>query len=261
MMRFQPSRWITLLLAVTTWWACSGTKIKPTMTTEERLALAEKMFKDGDYLEAQTQLRIIILNAPGSTAVDRAQFLLAETHYKLKEYVQAASEYEKLVRLYTRSEYLDEAQYKLGLCYYDLSPRSDLDQKYTLLAIDEFQKFLEDFADSPLVPEVTGKLDAAREKLARKEYNTAMLYKRMGYFDSALISFDAVLNTYYDTRFAEEALYYKAEALLKLQRPLEAAASLRALLEKYPKSKLRERAETMLKKVEPQPSADGSVKP
>lgn len=257
----HPGRLALALLMMTIFCACGSTKIRANMTTEERLAYAEKLFKNGDYLDAQTQLRIIILNAPGSTVVDRAQFLLAECHFKTKEYILAAAEYEKLVRLYTRSEYLDDAQYKIGLCHYELSPKADLDQKYTILAINEFQRFLEDYPDSPLVPEVSAKLEASREKLAKKEYNTATLYRRMAFYESALISYEEVLGSYYDTRFAEPALYHKAECLIKLERPEEAISSLRLLLEKYPKTNFRERAQELLKRIERQLATNGAPTP
>ncbi len=261
MLNHHPGRMVLAILAVLAMCACGGNKLKANMTTEERLAYAEKLFADGDYLDAQTQLRVIILNAPGSTVVDRAQFLLGECHFKLKEYVLAAAEYEKLVRLYTRSEYVDDAQYKVGLCYYELSPKSDLDQKYSLLAISEFQKFTEDFPDSPLIVDVAEKLTALREKLAKKEYGTATLYRRMAFYDAALISYEDVLNTFYDTRFAEPALYYKAECLHKLGRSNEAATSLQFFLGKYPQSDLRERARELLQSLEAKPAANGETKP
>ena len=261
MFKFQPRQIVLAMLGMMVLCACGVNKLRANLTTEERLAHAEKLFADGDYLEAQTQLRIIILNAPGSTVVDRAQFLLAECHYKMKEYLLAAAEYEKLVRLYTRSEYLDDAQFKVGLSYYELSPKSDLDQKYTLMAINEFQKFLEDYPSSPLAAEVIPKLEIAREKLAKKEYNTATLYRRMAYYESAVISYDAVLSIYYDTRFAEPSYFYKAECLLKLLKPAEAATSLRLLLDKYPKSEFRERAEELLKKTTVQSATNGNGKP
>lgn len=257
----HPRRLVPVLLAVALFCACAGGKIKANLTTEERLAHAERLFKKGDYLDAQTQLRIIILNAPGSTVVDRAQFLLAESHFRMKEYILAAEEYEKLVRLYPRSEYLDDAQYKIGLCYYELSPKPDLDQKYTVMAINEFQRFLEDFPDSPLASDVSAKLEAAREKLAKKEYNTATLYRRMAFHESALISYEDILSNYYDTRFAEPALYHKAECLLKLQRPAEAISSLRLLLEKYPKSEFRSRAAELLEKTVNQMATNGTPQP
>jgi outer membrane protein assembly factor BamD len=258
MLIYRLGRMALAMLAVMIVCACGGGKIKANLTAEERLTYAEKLFHDGDYLEAQTQLRIIILNAPGSTVVDRAQFLLAECHFKMKEYLTAAAEYEKLVRLYTRSEYLDDAQYKLGLSYFELSPKADLDQKYTMLAISEFQKFLEDFPDSPFVAEVGEKLDAAREKLAKKEYNTATLYRRMAYYESSVISYNAVLSAYYDTRFAEPALYYKAECLVKLNKLEEAATSLKSLLAKYPRTEFRDRARNLLKQTQNQSPTNGS---
>lgn len=261
MSNHYPGRLVLVVLAVASLCACGGGKLKANLTTEERLAYAEKLFDKGDHLDAQTQLRINILNAPGSTVVDRAQFLLAECHFKMKEYILAAAEYEKLVRLYPRSDFLDDAQYKIGLCYYELSPKPDLDQKYTVMAINEFQRFLEDFPDSPLAADVSAKLERARDKLARKEYNTATLYRRMAFYESALISYEDVLSRYYDTKMAEPALYYKAECLLKLQRPEEAVSSLRLLLEKYPKTGFRSRAAELLEEIENEGATNGTLNP
>jgi outer membrane protein assembly factor BamD len=230
------------------------------MTTEERFAFAMKLFKDKDYFDARTQFRIIILNAPGSNLVDQAQFYLAECHFHMDEFITAAAEYEKLIRLYARSERLDDAQYKIGLCYDELSPKSDLDQRYTYKAIEEFQRFLEDFPASEHVPEVQKKLSQARAKLAKKEYSTGNLYRKMAYYEAAVISFNDVLNRFYDTRYAEPALFYKGECLFKLQRYDEAKAALDELLQKFPKTSFRSQAQAMLNQIDRISGADGTAK-
>jgi outer membrane protein assembly factor BamD len=240
--------------------ACGGNKARLNMSAEERLDYAMKLFNDKDYFEARTQFRIIILNAPGSTLVDQAQFYLAECHYQMEEFILAASEYERLLKLYPRSAFLDDAQYKLALCYDRLSPKSDLDQKYTLKAIEEFQRFLEEYPTSEFVEEVEKRLFLARAKLAKKEFNTGNLYRKMALYDAALYSFDDVLNHYYDSQYAEPALFYKAEILFKMQRWDEAKPALETLLEKFPTGPFASDAKGMLEQIARITSTNGKNK-
>jgi len=259
-MHMEVRGWLNrfiLLGMVVSFFACGGNKAKLNMTTEERFALAMKKFNDKDYFEARTQFKIVILNAPGNTIVDQAQFHLAECHYHMDEFILAADEYGKLIRLYPRSTFLDDAQYKIALCYDRLSPKSDLDQKYTLRALEEFQRFLEDHPASEHVEDVEKKLTAARDKLAKKEFATGSLYRKMTLYESALFSFNDVLNYYYDSRFAESALFYKGECLFKLERWNEAKAALELLLEKFPQSSFTSSAKAMLSEVAPKVSTNG----
>ena len=219
--------------------ACGGNKLSANLTTEQRLEHAMKLFNKHDYLDARTQFRIITLNAPGSALVDQAQFYLAECHFHTEEFIVAAAEYEKMLRLYPRSQYLDDAQYKIAMCYYRLSPKADLDQKYTMQAVEEFQKFLEDYPDSELKDDASKQLQELRNKLAKKEYSSADLYRRLSYFESALVYYDEVLNHYYDTAYAEPALYYKAEILFKLIRYTAAKEALFQLMDRYRREALK----------------------
>jgi outer membrane protein assembly factor BamD len=237
--------------------ACGGNKARPNMPTEERFAYAMKLFNGKDYFEARTQFRIVILNAPGSTIVDQAQFYLAECHFEMDEFILAASEYERLIKLYPRSAFLDDAQYKLALCYDRLSPKSDLDQKYTIKAIEELQRFLEDYPTSEFVEDVEKKLFTARAKLAKKEFDTGNLYRKMTLYESALYSFDDVLNHFYDSKFAEPALFYKGECLFKLERWDEAKTALETFLEKFPKSAFVATAKDLLGQIARGASTNG----
>ncbi|MGH7496198.1 MAG: outer membrane protein assembly factor BamD [bacterium] len=264
-----------LLVIVAQVSGCGGNKLRANLTTEERLEYAVKLFSDHDYLDARTHFRIITLNAPGSAVVDRAQFYLAECHFHMEEFIIAAAEYEKVLRLYPRSEYLDDAQHKIALCYFELSPKADLDQKYTERAVEEFQKFLEDYPASELKEQASQKLEELRNKLAKKEYNSADLYRRLSYFESALVYYDEVLNRYYDTIYAEPSLYYKAEILSKLLRYSQAKEAIYLLMDRYRKEALKQpeesrgksasgkyqsRAEGLLKTIETELGTNGSAR-
>ena len=191
---------------------CVGKKVNlSAMTPEEQFEYAKKFFDKKDHYNAKMQFTIVVLNNPGHRIIGKAQFYLAESYYYLKEYILAVGEYEKLIRSLATSEYVDDANYKIGMCYYKLAPNYGLDQEYTMKAILQFQLFLEEFPDSELKFEVENKLSECRNKLAKKEYKTGELYRKMGYPRAAIISFNVVLEKYYDTPYIDDALFWKGE--------------------------------------------------
>lgn len=230
--------------------SCSSYNVRPNMAPKERFELAKKMFNNRDFFEAKTQFKILTLNSPGVQFIDEVQYLLAECHFNLKEYIIAADEYGRLIRLYPKSSWLDDAQFKIGLCYYKLSPKPSLDQQYTYQAIENFQRFLEDFPKSELVPKAAKMLQKCRTKLAEKEYKAGELYRKLNFYSAALVYFNSVLETYYDTKFAEAALYWKGECLYKLERKNEAHQVFIGLIEKYPYSKYKIKAQKRIKEIE-----------
>jgi len=230
--------------------SCSGRKPKPNMPAEERLEYAMKKFNKGDYLDAKTEFRIIILNFPGQNIIDKAQYYLAECHYQLKEYILAIAEYEKLVRMFPNSTYIDDAMFKVGLSNYTLSPKYALDQEYTLKAIEELQKFTEDFPKSEYVDQATVLIEKCRDKLARKEYKSAELYRKMTDYEAAIIYFESVLSTYYDTEYAEDAQYWLAVCLQKDRQFERALAEFDRYLMKYPDSNRKETIKKSIKQIE-----------
>jgi outer membrane protein assembly factor BamD len=256
--RFIPIRFIILsfVLAI---FACGGNKARPNMTTEERVAYAMKLFKDKDYFDARTQFRIIILNAPGSTIVDQAQFYLAECHFNMDEFITAAAEYEKVIRLYPAARGSTTPNTRSRFVTIDSRPKPVL-TKNTYKAIQEYQRFMEEFPESEYAPEVEKRLFALRSKLAKKEFDTGNLYRKMALYESALYSFDEVLSRFYDSRYAEQALFYKGECLFKLRRWNEAKAALEELTQKFPQSSFRSQAKDMLERINRDATADGTAK-
>jgi len=231
-------------------------------TPEAQFEEAKRIFDKKDYYKAKMQFTVIVLNNPGHRIIEQAQFYLGESHFHLKEYIQAIAEYEKLIRSMPQSPFVDDARYKVGLCYFKLSPVYSLDQEYTHKAITQFQLFLEEYPSSEVRPEVEKKLKEAREKLAKKEYKTGELYRKMGYYDAANISYSAVLAEYYDTQFAEDALYWKGECYIKQLSWDDAIQTFETLISKYPESswleKAREKLQFSKEKKEKMPPAEKS---
>ncbi|MBN2357254.1 outer membrane protein assembly factor BamD [candidate division KSB1 bacterium] len=227
--------------------ACSKGKIKADLNLEERMQLGMKQFEKKKYLDAKNQFRIITLSYSGRAEAARAQYYLAECHYNVKEYILAGSEYERLIKVYPNSEWVDDAKYKLGMCYFKMSPKYSLDQEYTQKAIRQFQEFLEEFRNSPLVPEVEEKLNECRGKLARKVFSSAEQYFKMHLYEAAEIYYTLVLDNYYDSKYSPRAYYRVAECLLKMKKYSKALEAFQKVVDKFPRNDLAGKAREQIK--------------
>ncbi len=213
---------------------CSSTVDTLNMTPDQRLTYAKNLYNNEDYLDALNEFQSLILQYPGNSIIDDAQYYLAMTRFKRGEYIMAAYEFSRLVKNMPASQYLSDAQFMLAESYYQLSPNYSLDQKYTKKAIEEFQAFIDFFPTNPKVTEAEKKISEMNDKLAHKEYNIANIYEKMDDYSASLIYYSDVVDAYHDTKYAPLAMYDKIKILLDKDMNDEALAEMSKFLERYP---------------------------
>jgi outer membrane protein assembly factor BamD len=169
-----------------------------------------------DYIKAIADFQTIVDSYQSSEIIDEAHFMLAEARYKNEEYLTAAFEYERVFTDYPTSKLSPEARYKRALCYFNESPRSELDQENTNLAIDDFRRFIDNFPDNALAKDANDKIAELQEKLAYKDYKNAELYRKLKKYDSAIIYFNSIEENYPKSVWIDDANYGKALCLIKL---------------------------------------------
>jgi outer membrane protein assembly factor BamD len=218
---------------------CGSGEEATTITAETRFESAKSLYDDGSYLEAINEFSVITLQYQGSPFSADAQFYMGECRFDREEFLLAAFEYNVLRRNYPASPRLPDALYKMGLCYYELSPSSHLDQRYTRKSIDEFQNFVEYYPLHELAIDAEEKIRELNGRLAKKSFDTARLYVRMGYLRAALISYDIVIEKYHDTEYSPEAYLGKAEVLVERGRYEEARSAVDIFIRRYPEHDLR----------------------
>ena len=223
-----------LIIVSIYFFGCSSSVNTVNMTPDERLNYAKSLYNDEDYLDALNEFQSLILQYPGNSIIDDAQYYLAMTRFKRGEYIMGAYEFSKLVKNMPASTYLADAQFMLAECYYELSPNYTLDQKYTKKAIEEFQAFIDFFPTNPKVTEAEKKISEMNDKLALKEYNSAGIYEKMDDYSASLIYYTDVIDTYHDTKYAPMAMYDKIKILLDRKRNDEALSEMSKFLDKYP---------------------------
>jgi len=241
---------LVVLLTVGLMTGCNRQSINlKEMTPEQQFEQAKSYFDKKDYYKSKLAFSVIVMNNPGHNIIEQSQFYLAESHFYDKEYILAIEEYEKLIRSIPLSEFVDNARYKVGCSYFNLAPSYHLDQEYNKKAITQFNTFLEEYPDSDIRDKVESKRRESINKLATKEYKAGELYRKMGYYRAALISFDAVIREFADSDLAADALFWKGECHRTMGDLEDAEATYMDFIRRYPENKLKGRADKRLKEI------------
>ncbi len=200
--------------------SCGSSKGSNIVTDDPQKAylIAKAQYDKKDYLEAIDDFNMIKLRFSGSSIIDKAAYYLGMSYYKREEYVLAVYEFENLLKSYPASSLAEDAKYMLGDCYYNLSPKYNLDQTYTRYAISELQSFIELYPKSRYTYDAEKKITSLKNKLALKIYKSAELYFNLSNYKSALIYYDNLLEEYFDTEYADDALFGKIQVLIIKRR-------------------------------------------
>jgi outer membrane protein assembly factor BamD len=228
-------------------WSCGGSQPQKMQNAEDRFNAGKKLYDSKNYFEAIAEFEVIRLQFPGSSIADQAQYYLGQSHFQQDEYLLAAEEYQQLKRNMPASPLVPAAQYNIGLCYYNLSPKSQLDQAYARRAIDEFQTFIEYYPKNDLVKDAEEKISELNGRLAKKLYDSAELYMKMGYYKAATLYYTSVVEKYHDTPYAEVSLLGKVRAMIARKKYQDAKPDLDKFFEKYPASRYKPDAEALQK--------------
>jgi outer membrane protein assembly factor BamD len=213
---------------------CSSSVDTTGFTAEEYYNYAINLYNDEDYEPALAEFQNFLLQFPGSTFNDDAQYYLGMTYYKRKQYLLGAYEFSKLVRNIAASPFVPDAQFMLAESYYKLAPVYQLDQAYTKKAIEEYQAFIDFFPANPKVEDAEKKIAELNERLARKDYESAVIYEKMEYEKAAIKYFGNIADTYHDTKYGPLALYRKILLEDKKLMTGEALNDIAVFMARYP---------------------------
>ena len=163
-----------------------------------------EFYNNKRYSKAKDFFEYVISHSTGSRIALEAEFYLAEALYNLKEYQEALYNYDSYARSSQDLQLIELSRFRLCQCAYELTNSYDKDQTTTFDALEKMEIFLEDYFDSDYYEQVIELKVKARYKLAKKEYESAKLYMKLGEYKSALIYLHNVLENYADTDIADD---------------------------------------------------------
>lgn len=203
---------------------------------DEAYKIAKKNYDKGDYLQAIDDFSYIKLRFSGTHIMDESQYYFGMCYYQRKEYILAGYEFDYLLKNFPTSEYIPKARFQIAMCYYNLSPSYGLDQTYTYYSISEFITFLELYPNDIKAAEAEAKIKELRNKLAFKDLRSGILYYNMDDYKASIVYFDNVLENYFDSDYADDALYWKIESLMKRKKYDDVKKEIDRFEKKFPSS-------------------------
>jgi outer membrane protein assembly factor BamD len=183
---------------------------KPVVTPgspDQHFAEGKAAYDKGDWTEAIRIFEEVRVQTPTLDLASQATYLEAMARFNEGMYSGAAVDFLAVRRNYPNAPVAARAQYMVGESYYEISPRAELDQSYTSLAINGFQNFLHSYPNAPqtLIDSAQHRIVEIRNKLAYKTFLSAQLYEKLSDPKSALVYYARILDQYYDSPYAPES--------------------------------------------------------
>ena len=193
-----------IFITLSLFWGCASFQPKQEKDIEVEFERAKIFLDNKKYLRAQDEFKNLVIRGAHTDLGDDAQFYLAESYYLNKEYLLAIAEYDRLIRRMGFSPYVEKARWRVCQSYVKESPKYYKDQTNTEKALSKLQDLLDDYSNTEYREEAKGLIDELRNKLARKEYATGVLYIKMEEYQSAIMAFEGLIDNYYDTDILEK---------------------------------------------------------
>jgi len=194
---------------------CSSSLPDESIPLADHLKIGMDLLDQEKFVKAQDEFKFILSRGTGTDYGDDAQFFLAESYFLNQEYILSIQEYENLTRKMAFSPYFEKSRFRICEAYRIESPNYYNDQSYTEKALERYREFLDDFPESEHSQIVTESMDVLRNKLAKKIFETGVLYMKMDEFEPARMSFSAVIDQYYDTDVMEQVHFEVIKSYFK----------------------------------------------
>jgi outer membrane protein assembly factor BamD len=193
----------------------SFSKIYKSTDNEMRYKAAEQFYADKKYSLAIQLYEDLFPYIKGTERYEDMYFKSANAYYFLKDYLNAENFYKSFVETFPNSKRAEDCNYLRAFCYYKQSPKFELDQTPTVKSMALMQAFINMHPTSIRVKEANEIIDKCREKLEQKEFKAAQLYYDLGFYKSAAISFENILENFIDSKSADEYKYLMIKSYLK----------------------------------------------
>lgn len=240
-----------IALAIALLAACSSAPISTDPSQrlamcKERYEKAEAKFKDGKYGRVKEPLEEILTLCAGTGYMEQAQFLLAESHFNLEEWIEARGEYASFVLNFPGSPFIETAEFRKAISSFNMEFHVARDETNTNVAMKDFERYISNYPESPLIDSVNYFRGLLTERLAEREYQTALLYYKMDHPQASVIYLKEFLDVYPFSKRRAEAFFLIALSYTELDQFEQAREYLARAKENPPRG---EDTEKFLKKV------------
>jgi outer membrane protein assembly factor BamD len=216
--------------------ACSGTKVEPKSSAEKYFQQGERYLEKKLYEDAISSWEKVRDTYHSPELSMLAELKIAETYYVTERYSEAAAAFSDFLDSHPNDFRAATVLYRLGLSYYRQILSADRDQTNTENALHTFQQLQQRFPANPNAQEVSHLIQRCRTRLAEHEVYVGAYYLKKKLYGPAIKRLEAVLETFPDYYYRDEAFYHLGKAYLKTGETDKAQQIFRDLFEQFPGS-------------------------
>ncbi len=188
--------------------SCSGFE-KTLKSSDYKFKYDEAMryYAEEDYYRAQTLFDQIAPVFRGAEQADTVYFYQAMTYFQQKDYILSGHYFTNFSSVYGGSPFVEQADYMSAYCFYMNSPRPELDQEATRMAIQQFRLYTIKYPQSEKVAEAKEYIKELQDKLVEKSFISAKLYFDLEDYKASLVALNNSLLEYPESRHREDILF------------------------------------------------------
>jgi len=197
-----------ILIALTLLYAngCSEyNKILKSPNPELKYKKAVEYFEAEEYSKSLPLFLEILPLYKGTEKGRKIYIYYAYNNYNLGYLLIAAYHFRKYASTFSMSDQAEEAMFMSAYCNYLDSPGPSLDQTPSLLALEEFQLFVNTYPESELVDSANTIVDKLNLKIENKAFENSKQYYNIRKFKSAIVALNNFLADYPASQYKEEA--------------------------------------------------------
>lgn len=188
-------------------------KILKSTDYELKKTKALEYFEEGRFIRSTELLTQVLPRYRATGEAESLTWISSQCYYNVNDYMTAGASYQNFYDAYPYSEHAEEAVFMVAYCDYLMAPRPDLDQGYTMSAIEGFEFFKRRFPTSDKRDESENLIKELEDKLVEKSFNSAKLYYDLKQYRAANVALSNSLKEYPETKHREELLFLKLESL------------------------------------------------
>lgn len=232
-------------LAMTGGPGCGASNPFPLGTYERAVYWQEQ----GHYQDAAEAFEIFVRQNPTDSLAAQAQYEKAISYMQIQEYPLAAVEFEILTQDYPISPLVEAARFHQGECYYFQVGRIERDVTPAYEARLHWLDFARQYPDSEFMPQVRAYMQEITDLLVEKRLRAVKVYRQLGRWQAVAIGLDRVLEEEPTSTLIDEVLYRRGQAAEKLDDSARAEQVYRQIIDQFPDSGYREKAQKALRKL------------
>ena len=207
-----------------------------------------ELLKKKKFDEAIDRFTELEIQYPYSDWSARGQMLIGFSHYSNREYDEAILSLSKFTELNPDHPLVPYAIFLKGYSYYERIPNIELDQEYSVKALQEFLELTNRYPNSKYKKKSFEIIKILRNHLSSKELLIGKFYQSKGNYLAAIKRYKQILKKYKRSVHTPESLFRLIESYTSIGLVKQANYLYKILSYNFPKSSWRKEGDTLAKK-------------